>query len=171
MPTTGWRTRIETTQAEGTRWGSGEGRIVGIELLNSRGEPTRRVHTGDSVTFRLDYHADVRISKPVFGLGLYRLDGAHVTNPNSRDAGRVPDFIEGPGVVEITIPRLTLLEGTYDISVSLYDYTCTHCYDMRHLAFRFDVERGTPYESDGLVTLDPSWQVDAFEYPGHRISR
>ena len=161
-----------TTETEGTRWGSGEGRIVEVELLDARGQSTGRVHTGDSIAFRLGYHAHVRIERPVFGLALYRLDGAHVTGPNARDAGRVPDFIEGSGVVEVTIPRLTLLEGTYDLSVSLYDYTCTHCFDMRHLTLRFDVERGTPYESGGLVTLDPSWHVDAFEYPGvRRISR
>ena len=43
----------------------------------------------------------------------------------------VPDAIEGDGVVDLTVDRLMLLPGTYDISASLYDYAIVHPYDFR----------------------------------------
>ena len=41
----------------GTRWGSGEGRITKIELLDEQQRPIGNCHTGDTVTLRLHYHA------------------------------------------------------------------------------------------------------------------
>jgi ABC-type polysaccharide/polyol phosphate transport system ATPase subunit len=143
----------------GSRWGSGEGRVDRIELLDADGAPTTSVRTGDAVTVRFHYDVQEPIEKPVFGLAVHRLDGVHVTGPNTRQAGSVPDRIEGTGTVDLRIDRLLLLPGTYDISASLYDYACLHAYDFRHRSFRFDVEPGSPREEFGVVSLGGSWEV------------
>ncbi len=54
------------------RHGSGEGRIRGIQILNSRLHPAQQIAFGEEVTFRffLEYCADV----PVSGLGFYIRD-------------------------------------------------------------------------------------------------
>jgi ABC-2 type transport system ATP-binding protein len=148
----------------GARWGSGEGRIERIELLDGRGTPTTRVRTGDTVTIRFRYATGEAIEKPVFGLAIHSLDGVHVTGPNTREAGCVPGSIDGAGVVDLRVERLLLLPGTYDITAALTDYAALHPYDYRHRAFRFDVEAGDPHETyGGVVSLGGIWRVDAFD--------
>ena len=152
----------------GSRWGSGEGRITKIELLDQDHKPIRRCHTGEKVTIRLHYVAHCTIAQPVFGLAIHTVEGIHVTGPNTRDRGFIPDQIEGAGHVDVTFDRLALIQGSYDVSASLYDYNISHCYDFRHLGMRFDVLRGDPNEQVGIVTLNPNWWVDALETPQRR---
>ena len=150
------------TGAVGSRWGSGEGRIERVELLDERGAPTLRVHTGDRVTIRLHFSVAHPIDKPVFGIAIHTLEGMQVTGPNSREAGCVPDRLEGPGHVDITVDRLLLLPGTYDLTVAFTDYSALHPYDYRHRVIRFDVEPGDPRESyGGVVSLGGRWSVHA----------
>ncbi|HEX9504708.1 MAG TPA: Wzt carbohydrate-binding domain-containing protein, partial [Acidimicrobiia bacterium] len=141
----------------GTRWGSGEGHIVAIELLDSAGTPVTRVRTGDSVTFRLQYQMLEPLAKPVFAFDIHTVDGIHVSGTNTRDAGLVADRVEGSGIVDLRIDRLLLVPGTYDASTVLLDWTVTHTYDERHRAFRFDVERGTPEDTAGVTSLGGNW--------------
>ena len=141
----------------GSRWGSGEGRIDRIEMLDEREQPVATVRTGDSVIFRFHYSVDEPLERPVFGLSIHTIDGVHVTGPNTRDAGVVPDRLEGTGHVDLRIDRLLLVQGIYDLSVSLADNALLHVYDFRHRSFRFDVEFGDPHEQYGIVSLDGRW--------------
>ena len=147
----------------GTRWGSGEARVEHIEVRDALGNATTRVRTGDPVTIRIGYVADERIERPVFGVAIHSIEGTHVTGPNTREGDAVPEAIDGGGCVDLVIDRLLLVPGTYDISASLYDYSCTHAYDHRSHATRFDVEPGEPRESLGVVSLGGRWHVDAME--------
>jgi len=120
------------------------------------------VHTGGAVTVRLHYSVAQPIDRPVFGIAIHTLEGIHVTGPNSREAGCVPDRIEGHGHVDLTVDRLLLLPGTYDLTVAFTDYSALHPYDYRHRALRFDVESGEPKESyGGVVSLGGRWSVHA----------
>ncbi|MBV8161887.1 MAG: ABC transporter ATP-binding protein [Acidimicrobiia bacterium] len=143
----------------GTRWGSGEVVIERIELLGPTGMPATWVKTGDQVTIRLYYAARVPVSQPVFKVVVSRVDGLELTGPNTRDGGMVPDRIAGEGHVDLVIDDFPLLPGAYDLTPSVHDYSCLHDYDVRHRAFRFDVEQGHPRESTGFMTLGGRWQA------------
>ena len=151
----------DPTEQTGSRWGSGEARIERLELLGPDGQPTTSVRTGDSVTVRLHYSTREPVEKPVFGMAVHSVEGVELTGPNTRDAGMVPDRIDGSGSVELSIDSLLLLPGTYDLSGSVYDYSCQHPYDHRHRALRFDVEIGEPREEHGFLSLGGRWRVDA----------
>jgi len=149
------------SEGHGARWGSGEARITDIELLDAQGQEANRLHTGEAVTIRVRYHADQAIERPVFGLAIYNLEGLLVTGPNTREAGMVPDKIDGDGVIDLAIDRLMLLPGTYDISASLYDYAIVHPFDFRQRAVRFDVDAGDPHETfGGVMSLGGRWSHD-----------
>jgi len=152
--------------SHGSRWGSGEARVERIQILDASGEPVQRVRTGDEVVFRFHYVADEPVEQPVFGIGLHRIDGVHVTGPNTRDLDLIPEKIDGPGVLELHVPRLLLLPGTYDISTALFNHTVTHAYDARNRAVRFDVEHGDPHEQDGVVSLGGEWRLSEEGAPG-----
>lgn len=142
----------------GTRWGSGEAEITKVELLGPGGTPTSRVRTGDDVCIRLHYDAHEEIRRPVFGLGIHTLEGVHVTGPNTREAGLVPESIKGTGTIDLRVPRLMLLPGTYDLSASLVDHEILHFFDFRQHSLRFDVDPGVPHETfGGVVSLGGAW--------------
>jgi ABC-2 type transport system ATP-binding protein len=144
----------------GSRWGSGEIRIAGFEMLGRDGRPTQQVSTGDTVTFRLHYDAPAPLERPVFGLGIYTLEGIQVTGPNTKEAGLEVDAVEGQGYVDLTVNRLLLLPGAYSVSVAAADSTVSHTYDHRHRAFFFDVKPGTPHETyGGVMSLDGRWTI------------
>ena len=72
----------------------------------------------------------------------------------------VPDKIDGDGVVDLSIDRLMLLPGTYDVSASLYDYAIVHPFDFRQRAVRFDVDAGDPHETfGGVMSLGGRWST------------
>jgi ABC-type polysaccharide/polyol phosphate transport system ATPase subunit len=154
--------RHEGEGADGARWGSGEALIERLEVLGPDGEPTTRLHTGDAVTFRVHYRAPEKVERPVFGLAFYNLEGMLVSGPNTREANVIPDCIEGEGVMDLTVPSLMLLPGTYDITASLYDYAIVHPFDFRQRFVRFDVDPGIPHETfGGVMSLNGRWSTAA----------
>jgi ABC-type polysaccharide/polyol phosphate transport system ATPase subunit len=147
----------QQTEDGGTRWGSGEGRIDKVELLDAQGRPTSRVRTGERVTVRMHWSTEERIPQPVFGLALETLDGYYLWAHHSRDGQAVPDAIEGSGHVDLVVDGLMLQPGTFDVSASLNAYDCQHVFDYRRRTLRFDVETGTPRESGGPLALGGRW--------------
>jgi ABC-2 type transport system ATP-binding protein len=141
------------------RWGTGEGRIVKVELGGQNGSAPARLHCGSPARIRLHYEMDQPIEKPVFALSIQTLNGWEVSGPTSRDVDCVPDKLEGRGYVDIVFDTLRLLPGTYDLTVSLRDYGMVHAYDVRKEVMRFDVERGPLREQVGVFALDGRWKV------------
>lgn len=141
----------------GQRFGSGELRVERVEVLPVAGHD--RPRTGDEVVFRLHWRTTRPVERPVFGLGLHTVEGQHVSGPNTLEAGRVPDRLDGSGVVELRVPRLMLLPGGYDVSVSAFDESLTHPYDFRTRALRVQVDAGLPRETHGVVSLGGTWTM------------
>ena len=141
------------------RWGTGEGRIVKVELGGQNGSTPSRLHCGSPARVRLHYEMQQPIEKPVFALSVRTLSGWEVSGPTSRDVDCVPDKLEGKGYIDIVFDPLRLLPGTYDLTVSLNDYGLVHAYDVRKDLVRFDVERGPLREHVGVFALDGQWKV------------
>jgi ABC-type polysaccharide/polyol phosphate transport system ATPase subunit len=157
------RETVEVTEKETRteqRWGSGEAKVDSFELLDAAGTPTTSVRTGDPVTVRLHWSAAEPVEKPVFGVAVHTIEGVEVTGPNTRDADLVPEKIDGSGSVDLHVPRLLLLPGTYDLSAAVYDFTRQHPFDHRHRAYRFDVEPGDPREEHGVTSLGGTWTLE-----------
>lgn len=140
------------------RHGSGEVRVERVELVGDDGEPGQ-VRTGDAVTLRLTYEASADVDGVVFGIGLDTMMGQQVTGPNMKDAGLSVDVRRGRGTVELKIPRLMLLAGTYDVTSAAVDLSLAHTYDHVKGALRFDVLAGEPSERFGVVSLGGAWSV------------
>jgi len=141
------------------RWGTGEGRIVGIEVSENGSGPGTRLHCGAPAKVRIRYEMNQTIEKPVFALSFRTIDGLVVTGPTSRDVDCVPDKLEGSGHVDVDFDSLRLLPGTYDLTVALYDYGLVHAYDVRRGVLRFDVERGSLREHVGVFASGGQWRV------------
>jgi hypothetical protein len=107
---------------------------------------------------RIRYLAHQRVTEPVFGLAIHRQDGLHVAGPNTLEAGLDIDVLDGPGEVRYRIARMPLLAGTYELSVSCYDRSCTHPYDYHHRRYPFRVRAESSQPRFGMLALDAAWQ-------------
>ena len=142
-----------------TRRGSGEVLINSVEMfVGDSTSPVTRCQTGDTVRFRLSYTAVKAVPRPIFSLIIDTLGGATVSSPCTRDVGLIPDSVSDEGWIDVVMPDISLLPGAYDVHTAVHDFNRQHEYDYLHLATRFDVTTGKPYESSGLVTLRPEWQ-------------
>jgi len=150
---------------EGPRHGSGEIRIERVQLLDATGKRTTSTRTGEAVTLRLEFATTEPVERPVFGFGIGRIDGVGVTGPNMRDYDAIPEKLDGRGFVDYHIDWLPLLPGTYDVSVSVYDFNIARQYDGRVRALRFDVERGATGERLGVVSFNGRWEITESEQP------
>jgi ABC-type polysaccharide/polyol phosphate transport system ATPase subunit len=143
-------------EQRGSRWGSGEVEIVSVEFVGVRG-PADVFRTGDAFVARIHYRAHREVANPVFGCGIFRRDGTHVTGPNTRFHGVTVGALGSSGVVEYRIERLPLLEGDYDFTAVVYDRTMTKPYDHQERMHTFRVARGGTREIYGVVTIDATW--------------
>ncbi len=142
------------------RRGSGEVQIERVEmLLDDDPTPVKRFRTGASMTLRLHYRAHQPVPRPVVGVTIEHLGGAVVTSPCTRDVGLIPEALSDSGYVDVRFDDVSLLPGTYDLHTSITDFNRQHEYDVVHLALRFDVMSGKPYETQGLVTMRPQWNL------------
>jgi len=140
----------------GGRWGTREIEITDVALLGSA-ESARVFQCGDTWTVRIRYTAHSVIKDPVFGLGIHRSDGLHITGPNTRTARFSAGTVEGPGFVEYTVSDLALLPGVYNLSVAVYDAAIRHPYDHHDRLHRFRVGKGNTLEREGIVTFNGVW--------------
>ena len=79
-----------------------------------------------------------------------------MTAPCTRDVGLVPDVARRARASSTsTLDGVSLLPGTYDLHTTVTDFNRSHIYDHLHLALRFDVMSGRPYET-GRSGDDPA---------------
>ena len=143
-----------------TRRGSGELQITSVEVfVGDHPEAVKRFRTSDSIRVRLHYKALKPVPKPIFGFEIATLGGVTLTAPCTRDVGLIPEMVSGEGYIDVSMDSVGLLPGTYDIHTTVTDFNRQHEYDNAHLALRFDVMSGKPYETGGLVTLRPRWEL------------
>jgi ABC-2 type transport system ATP-binding protein len=143
----------------GERWGSGEATIDKVEVLDRSGAPVNKLLSGQPATIRLHYNAAEPVARPVFGVTFETLNGMVVSGPTTRETDDVPEKIDGRGCVDLVLPELRILPGTYDVSASLTDYTVSHPYDIRRHILRVDVEADGPVTPSGVAGLGGHWAL------------
>ena len=138
------------------RWGTGKIRILRVRLLDGEGRERQQFRTGEPLAVEIQYRAEGRVERPVFGLAVHRSDGVHITGPNTQFAGLDVPAVEGEGTVTYTIPALPLLEGLYHISVSAHNWEDTEMYDYHDRLYSLRVLPGEG-ERYGVVTFLGEW--------------
>ena len=151
---------VEVSSVPATkRWGSYDVEITQVEFTNGSGKRTTVFRTGETMVVRIHYHAHQRIENVVFGVGIHRSDGFHISGPNTKFADYPIHSIEGKGVMEFVIPSLPLLAGEYEFSCSIYDESCTHPYDHHDRAYVFKIRPGAVKEKYGCFYIPCQWQL------------
>jgi lipopolysaccharide transport system ATP-binding protein len=139
------------------QWGSQEVEITSVELVDQAGEQTNVFKSNQSMDIYVHYQCNTDVDEIVIGLAFYHQNGAHISGPNTKFAGHVIDDVAERGVLRYHIPSLPLLEGAYELSVSIVGETMMEIYDYHDRLYPFRVYRGESREIYGLVTFGGEW--------------
>ncbi len=138
------------------RWGTDAVRIDNVQLL-SRDTPTERVESNDPVTIRIRLTPQKTVSSCIVKVVITKLDGDVVWSATSLRSGATLSGSES-SQVNVEIPRLPLLEGTYYLTVACTDSTGTTEYDHCANWIRFEVHQHDLFE-EGVVAVPSTWSV------------
>lgn len=140
------------------RFGSGEARVLRVELLDDDHQPLGVAMTNDPLVLRLHYRSTTQIEHPLFGLAFYDLQtGTHLAGPNNSVSQFDIPCIDGVGYVDYRIERLPFLPGEYSITTAIYDADSAHQYDAWMDCVRLKVAPGGTHERYGLIALEGEW--------------
>lgn len=146
-------------EAAAGRWGSGEARVTAIEFFDNQNQRSDVFRTGDLLKVRINYQAQRRIEKPVFGIAFYREDGIHINGPNTKTSDYYIDHIEGRGFIDYIIRSIPLLPGNYLFTAAIYDFSCLHAYDHWERCSTFKViESEGIKERHGVFYIPSEWR-------------
>jgi ABC-type polysaccharide/polyol phosphate transport system ATPase subunit len=148
---------VQESAAEQRHWGTGGVQILNVSFLDGSGAEQRVFRVGEPWVVKLDYRAQFRIERPVFGLAVHRSDGLHVCGPNTHFSGLDIPYIEGEGNVFYRVDRLPLMEGVYQVSASAHNRADTVMYDYHDRSHPFRVRQVGRGERYGLVSLRGDW--------------
>jgi ABC-type polysaccharide/polyol phosphate transport system ATPase subunit len=140
----------------GQRWGSGEVSIVDVSLRNMRNTETTKFHSGKPMSISVVYTSDISLDNCCVAVRITELHGTEVWGTTSERQGVNIPITRGEGSLTLGIADLPLLQGTYDISVSISDHGEIHEFDHWEKRTRFEVVQDTMRE-DGLIHLNTSW--------------
>lgn len=140
-----------------SEWGTGEARVADVRLENESGEVTDDFRPGDHVALRMTVDNRASIDPPLLAIELRDLTGALLSRAE-RDLGELGWETDSDAEVRFDIPRLPLVEGRFQFSVSLTDGTRARRYHRVEKAAEFSViPRG---EAHGFVLFEGDWSLD-----------
>ena len=134
-------------------------KITHVCLTDVAGNERFIFETNQPLQIRMDYTSDGEVEAPVFGIGIHRGDGVHITGPNTEVTNQSLPRVNGAGTVIYTCEALPLLAGLYQVSVAVVNKDNTELFDYHDRLYSFRVVNDPQKvkESLGLVTLRGSW--------------
>jgi lipopolysaccharide transport system ATP-binding protein len=145
------------------RWGTFKIEITKVKITDAHGVEQSIFQTGDPLVLNIDYIAHEPVESPIFGMAIHRLDGLHISGPNTRFSGLKLPTISGVGRISFSIPRITLLEGGYQISVASTNWDDTELFDYHDRVYPFRVINIEDFvkEKYGMMTLNGKWDFSS----------
>ncbi len=139
------------------RWGTLDAEISKVELLDAAGQASLSAYTGEPLTIRVHYRTHKPIEQPVFGVAIHHQNGMHINGPNSRFSGLDIPRIDGVGFIDYHIEALPLLEGEYELTAAIYDYTMSVAIDHQDRSWSLRVYTRSIDERYGVVYIPAAW--------------
>jgi lipopolysaccharide transport system ATP-binding protein len=131
-------------------------RIVGAELLHEHGDPSAVFHTAGAMRIRIRYAATRPLANAAFAIDIHRGDGVYCAGIDTMMDGQDLGVLHGQGEVDLMLPQLNLLPGSYLISVGVRDDLAGMTLDLHRHACPFSVMSSDRREF-GVVYLPHVW--------------
>jgi len=130
---------------------------TGVEFYDDAGNRISMAHSGEPLTVRIKYRANIRLVRPRISWGVYHESGVYLNGEYHYWPEDHSGIVEGDGWVEKRMDRLNLFPGNYDLSVVLDDEHVQHNYQHLDRQFRLAVRPGPGTEAFGFVDLPSPW--------------
>ena len=111
------------------------------------------VRNGEPVTIRIAYDALRPVDDAVFVFSLHGNDGHIVFGQNTWGLGHGLPVLDGPGEVAFSIPSVSLLEGSYPLTVGVHRREGGVVFDWREQQSHLDVVNAEGKHAWGVVDL------------------
>lgn len=148
-----WNTEV---QEQKKRWGNGKARIQNVSLLDKEGKEKFVFATGDSMTIKIDFVVNEKISNAVFGIGIFRIDGIQCYGTNTR-IDMLDNFdVEKDGTVVANIQELNLLAGRYLLDIAI---ECDDGIPIDYYREAYKFEMFSPIGDVGVARMNHSWKL------------
>ena len=142
------------------RWGSREIEITAVGLRDVQGSESANFSSGEQMSIDVAFSRLAASAAALVRIEITHLHGVQVFSASSRHHGVAIPATMREGTVRVTVPRLPLLEGAYDISVALTSESATHDFDHWRKCARFNVHRNNIFD-EGIVAMDTDWKISA----------
>ncbi|MFM8531033.1 MAG: ABC transporter ATP-binding protein [Ilumatobacteraceae bacterium] len=142
----------------GARWGNGDAEITSVKLLGADGQPLDVLTTHDPLTIAIDFRTLRPLQDIVVNMRIDTLNGHAVWGTSTRRCSKAIGLVDGAARVVMTMPHFPILEGTYELTIAVTDYTEMHPYDHWEKRIRFDVRQYTSTDV-GLVHIPVQWEI------------
>ncbi len=132
-----------------------------VRILNDQDQEQQVFHTGECMQLQVEYIAHEPVDSLEVGIAIHRQDGVHITGPNTTFDNLDIKMEPGVGGVNYTIPSIPLMEGLYQLSVSLVNRNGNKMLDYHDhfYTFRINNHGHNVNECYGLMTLNGEWQL------------
>jgi len=112
------------------RWGTGEVEFTSVKIVDGLGREQYAIESGEPLRVEMRYIAHKRIRDPVFGIGIFNLQGMCCYGSNTDIERMSLPPILGPGRMVLSFNSMSLVEGRYylDLAVHAKD---GYAYDYR----------------------------------------
>jgi ABC-type polysaccharide/polyol phosphate transport system ATPase subunit len=135
--------------------GTGEVRILRVQLTDQSATERPSFQSGESLVVAVTFRTTERIEDPIFGVALFRNDGTYVYGPNTGFDRVLAGAWHGVYTVFIHYPALPLLEGSYRVSVAVYDSGHVRPMAWHNQLYEFEIAQSV--DDHGLVRLPHRW--------------
>lgn len=156
-----WAEQVATTPFENYEGenavliGSGEVRILTVQMLDGRGQVRERFRTGEDLIVAVTFRTTEPVERPILGVAVHRNDGTYVYGPNTRFDGVLDGTYHGIYTFFIRYTALPLLAGTYRVSIAVFDKNHLKPHVWHNRLYSFEVAQKN--EDHGLVQLEHAW--------------
>jgi len=135
--------------------GSGEVRVLRVQLLDGQGRARVRFKSGEAMVVAVSFRTTEPVERPVMGVAIHRNDGVYVYGPNNRFDAVLDGTFDGIYTYYIHYPSLPLLAGTYRVSVAVFDKHHLKPHVWHNQLYDFEVAQDI--EDHGLVRMEHAW--------------
>jgi ABC-2 type transport system ATP-binding protein len=144
----------------GQRWGSGEIEINDIQLHNSAGVESHALLAGECLSISFSLHSKIRLENVSIGVKLSHLHGQELWSTSSNKQSVQLPIIQELQKINIQLVDPPLLDGTYELTLSISDLSEVHVYDHIEKGVRFDVHQQHITDS-GLIKIESQWKIES----------
>ncbi len=136
------------------RWGDRSAEIAGCRLLDATGSERYAFQSGETLTVEIDVVPRRPLDDFVFGIGLFTPEDHCVHGTNTDVDGFVPELLDAPAIVRVSLLRCDLGAGTYLLDLAIHSRRGTP-YDYWRGACRFRVD--SPVADVGVYRPERRW--------------